>query len=164
MKWPLFEQLPHVPISNSPASFAYKRSYYYHPGIDLYCPEGTEVLSIEDGVVINVEIFTGPEAIPVSPWWNKTWGVLVEGKSGVLGYCELKPMFYIKPGFKLKEGDMIGRIIPVLKRDKGNGTTMLHFEKYKAGIKNHVTWHLEEDKPELLEDPTDLLRKIIENG
>jgi len=160
MVWPLFQQKPNIPSDGSPGSFAYKRARTYHPGVDLYCDEEQEVVAIEDGTVVNVCVFTGPEATPPSPWWNETWGVLVEGESGVIGYCELKPIFYIKKGFKLKKGDMIGRIIPVLKRDKGNGTTMLHFELYLKGSRDHADWHHDEPQPVELCDPTPLLRKI----
>lgn len=160
MIWPLFEQKPNLPTEGSVGSFAHKRSYYYHPGVDLYCGEGQEIVAVEDGIVVNVEIFTGPSADPTSPWWNETWGVLVEGASGVLGYCELKPMFYIKQGLKLKSGDLIGHVIPVLKRDKGNGTTMLHFELYLKGTRTHMTWHHDEPQPVEMCDPTELLRKV----
>lgn len=160
MKWPLFNKTPHVPVDGSVASFAHKRSYYYHPGVDLYCDAGQYVVAIEDSKVINIEIFTGPNANPVSAWWNETWAVLVEGASGVLGYCELKPLPYIKKGFKLKAGIPIGNIIPVLKRDKDNGTTMLHLEMYKPKTSGHVTWHIGEDRPETLLDPTEFLRNI----
>lgn len=163
MKWPIFNQIPNIPADNSPGSFGFKRSYYYHPGIDLYCLAGTEVVAIEDGTVVNVEIFTGPQATPVSPWWNETLAVLIEGVSGVLGYCEIKPYYEIVPNQKVKAGDFIGFVIPVLKKDKGNGTTMLHFEKYKTGTKSHVTWHLGKEKPESLEDPTDFLKEIAKN-
>lgn len=160
MIWPLYKEKPNVPMDGSVGSFGFKRSYYYHPGIDLYCEFAQDVLAIEDGVVVNVEVFTGVAANPSSPWWNRTWSVLIEGASGVLGYCELEHYPHIKKGFQIKEGEQIGRIIPVLKKDKGNGTTMLHFEKYKPGTKHHVTWHHDAEKPEELEDPTELLRSL----
>lgn len=163
MRWPLHRIPPAVPQDGSVAAFAHKRSYYYHPGVDLYCPELTYVCAIEAGVVVNIEIFTGRMADPPSPWWNETWSILIEGESGVLGYCELHPATYIKQGTKVAPGDYLGTIIPVLKKDKGNGTTMLHFEKYKRGTTSHVTWHHDQDKPEELEDPTEFLRKVAEN-
>ena len=56
---------------------------------------------------------------------------------------------------------MLGRITPVLKRDKGNGTTMLHLELYRVGTRSHVTWHHDEDRPEELQDPIDFLKQLI---
>lgn len=160
MKWPIFNKEPIIPAKNSPAAFAHKRSYYYHPGVDLYCENNKEIIAVENGKIVNIEIFTGSEANPSSPWWNETYSIMVESKSGVIGYCELKPMFYVALGMEVKEGDFLGRIVPVLKKDKGNGTTMLHLELYKSGTKNHVTWRHNEKRPKELLDPTDLLKAI----
>lgn len=163
MQWPIFNKEKIIPAKDSCAAFAHKRSYYYHPGIDLYCEDKQEIVAIEAGEIINIEVFTGPGATPTSPWWNETYSIMVEGKSGVIGYCELKPMFYWSVGMQVKEGDFLGRVIPVLKRDKGNGTTMLHLELYKSGTRSHVTWHHNEKCPPELLDPTDLLKEIINN-
>ena len=132
-----------------------------HPGIDLYCAEGQEVCAIEAGRVVHIENFTGPNATPPSPWWNETWSILVESKSGALGYCELKPLPHIHEGMQIKEGDVIATIVPVLKRDKGNGTTMLHFEHYLPGTQHHVTWVLDAEKPVELLNSRILLEKLL---
>ncbi len=34
---------------------------------------------------------------------------------------------------------------------------MLHLELYETGTREHVTWYLNEDKPDNLLDPTGLL-------
>ncbi len=160
MKWPLHRISPSVPQSDSVAAFGHRRSYYFHPGVDLYCAENTYVVACEAGRIVNIEEFTGTHATPPSPWWNTTYSILIEGKSGVLGYCELHPAAYLKQDMTIEEGDFLGTIIPVLKRDKGNGTTMLHFEQYVPGTFEHVTWHHEEPRPASLVDPTDFLRKV----
>lgn len=161
MKWPLKNKTPSLPGIDSVGDFAFRRSFYYHPGIDIYCDFGQEVQAIEDGTVVHIENFTGPEADPPSPWWNETWSILIEGKSGVLGYCELKPLDHVHIGLKVSAGDVIAKIIPVLKKDKGNGTTMLHFEQYTTGTRHHVTWVLDTEKPEELKNPRNLLEKIF---
>ena len=161
MKWPLLNKTPSIPPEGSVGDFAFRRSWYYHPGIDLYCEANQAIQAIEDGVVVNVENFTGPEANPPSPWWLETYSILIEGKSGVLGYCELKPMSYIQTGFAIKEGDIIAHIVPVLKKDKGNGTTMLHFEQYQKYTTNHVTWELDTEMPQELMNPRFLLESLI---
>jgi murein DD-endopeptidase MepM/ murein hydrolase activator NlpD len=160
MKWPLKNKLPQIPSMGAVGDFAFRRSFYHHPGIDLYCDEGQEVQAIEDGIIAHIENFTGPNAIPPSPWWLETWSIMIEGQSGVLGYCELKPLDWVKEGVQVKEGDVIAKIIPVLKKDKGNGTTMLHFEHYKPGTISHVTWELDTVKPQELLDPRNLLERI----
>jgi murein DD-endopeptidase MepM/ murein hydrolase activator NlpD len=163
MIWPLKNLTPKIVPVNSVGDFAYRRSFYHHPGIDIYCDNNQEVLAIEDGVVVNLEVFTGPMATPPSPWWNETHSILIEGSSGVLGYCELTPVPHIKTGVHIKAGDVIAHITPVLKKDKGNGTTMLHFEQYEFNTREHVTWVLDSEKPKELMNPRDLLQKIVDN-
>lgn len=161
MKYPLKDKIPAIPPINHVGDFAYRRSFYYHPGIDLYCPSLTIVQSIEDGVVVHIEHFTGAEANPPSPWWNDTWAVMVEGESGVIGYCELMYDARLTVGTEVKSGDIVGAIIPVLKKDKGNGTTMLHLEHYVTGTRNHVTWVLDTPQPKELLNPRELLEKLL---
>ncbi len=161
MKWPLKNIAPSIPVEGSVGDFAFRRSFYYHPGIDIYCPEYTIVEAIEDGTVVHIEHFTGAEANPPSPWWNDTWAVMVEGASGVIGYCELQYDSRLTVGTQISAGEIIGAIIPVLKKDKGNGTTMLHLEHYEAGTTEHVTWVLDTPKPAQLKDPRGLLNEIV---
>jgi hypothetical protein len=160
MKWPLKDKQPNIPVLDSVGDFAFKRSFYYHPGIDLYCEDGQEIQSIEDGIITHIENFTGPDAEPPSPWWNETWSILVEGESGTIGYCELKPLSHIQVGLKVQAGDILAYIVPVLKKDKVNGCSMLHLEHYEPGTKHHVTWYLDKPKPEELKNPRALLEKI----
>lgn len=165
MKWPLRNIIPSIPSVGSVGDFAFRRSFYHHPGIDIYCDLYQQVQAIEDGVIVHVEHFTGAGANPPSPWWNDTWSVMVEGKSGVIGYCEMSPNYTLFPidnpvGRKLVEGQPFGVIIPVLKKDKGNGITMLHLELYEAGTAEHVTWTLDTERPKQLLNPRELLEKI----
>lgn len=160
MKWPLKNITPIIPPAGHVGDFAFRRSFYYHPGIDLYCPIYTIVEAIEDGIVVHMEHFTGANANPPSPWWNDTWSVMVEGESGVIGYCELMYDSRLTVGTEVGAGDIIGSIIPVLKKDKGNGTTMLHLEHYALGTRHHVTWVLDTPQPIELLDPRSLLEKV----
>lgn len=160
MKWPLQSDSISIVPEGSVGDFASRRSFYHHPGIDIYCPIYTIVQAIEDGIVVHIEHFTGAEANPPSPWWNDTWAVMVEGASGVVGYCELQYDSRLTVGTHISAGEIIGTIIPVLKRDKGNGTTMLHLEQYETGTRDHVTWALDTPKPPQLLNPRPLLEKI----
>lgn len=161
MKWPLRNKAPSIPPVGAVGDFAFRRSFYHHPGIDLYCGDLHPVQTIEEGIIVRIENFTGPNADPPSPWWNETWSILIEGASGTIGYCELKPMDHIKVGMHVEEGETIALITPVLKKDKGNGTTMLHLEHYKPGTQHHVTWVLDTKKPDELLDPRPLLEKLL---
>jgi len=161
MKWALKNKTPAIPPEGHVGDFAFRRSFYHHPGIDIYCDFGQEVQAMEAGTVVHIENFTGPNANPPSPWWLETWSILVEGESGVLGYCELKPLPHIQVGSKVTEGEVIATIVPVLKKNKGNGTTMLHFEQYASGTREHVTWVLDTTKPVQLLNPRELLERVL---
>ena len=162
MKWPLRNKEPSIPPVGAVGDFAFRRSFYHHPGIDLYCGDLHPVQTIEPGKIVRIENFTGPNADPPSPWWNETWSILIEGASGAIGYCELKPMDHIKVGMYVDEGETIALITPVLKKDKGNGTTMAHIELYTHGTQEHVTWLLGAPKPKHLLNPRQLLQSIID--
>lgn len=130
------------------------RKFDIHTGVDLYCKPLQPVHAVEEGTVISVENFTGPEA--GSPWWNDTQAVLIRGKSGVFCYGEITTRCYI--GQHINEGEHIGNVLTVLKKDKGKPMTMLHIELYRYDIKESVIWKLNKPKPQGLWDPTCILR------
>lgn len=126
-----------VPESPHPGSFGFKRNHGgKHTGVDLYCENNEEVYAVEDGVVINIEHFTGEW--DNSPWWNNTDCILVEGFSGVVCYGEIKTT--LKVGDFVIRGQHIANVVRVIK-DKlhpeinGWKPNMLHLELYKHGTK-----------------------------
>lgn len=163
MKYPLRGKQPSLPSVGAVGDFAFRRSFYMHPGVDLYCPDLQIVQAIEDGKIVNIEQFTGAGADPSSPWWLDTWSIMVEGASGAIGYCELKPFQHLQVGMSVYEGESIALVVPVLKKDKGNGTTMLHLEHYLPGTKHHVTWVLDTPKPVELLNSRLLLQRLLLN-
>lgn len=147
-----------IPLNNHPGSFGYKRKNHVHEGIDLYCEKDDHVFAIEDGRIVKIKPFTG-KALGTT-WWNDTWCVLIEGKSGVFNYGEIIPNEKLKEGMLIKEGDFIGKVETVLKKDKGRPMSMLHLELYRHGTKDAILeWSLDEEQPEQLLDPT---TKILE--
>ncbi|MDF2534044.1 MAG: hypothetical protein K0R18_201 [Bacillales bacterium] len=153
-----------VPIGNNHVgAFGYIRKNHTHEGVDLYCHPGEEVFAMEDGEVVFIEWFTGPNANPPSEWWRNTRAVHVEGESGVIVYGEIIESEDIMVGKKIKQGDLIGKVETVLTKDKGRPITMLHLELYEHGSRESVTWNPGETKPQLLKDPTELLLSAIGN-
>lgn len=147
-----------LPLSPHPGAFGVRRRYEVHTGVDLYAPEGTPVSAVEDGVVVGVEWFTGPDADPPCPWWLPTKAVLVEGASGVVLYGEVEPD--VAPGWYLRAGATVGRVARVLRHDKGLPTSMLHLELHVHGtIASSHPWELEGNPPRSLLDPTPLLQE-----
>ncbi len=163
MKFPLNNFKYEIPINDDLGAFGVIRKFDRHTGIDLYCQPNDEVYAIENGEIVAIEWFTGE---PVGmPWWNDTMAIAVKGDSGTINYCELIPLNGLKVGDKISEGQVLGNITPVLKKDKGKvpSTSMLHLELYTQYEGKWVEWSLDKDKPDNLLDPTELL-KNAKNG
>ncbi len=148
-----------IPNAGEAGSFGAVRKFDVHTGIDIYCNLHDPVTAIEDGVVVAIERFTGEHAD--SPWWHNTFAVLVEGVSGVMVYGEMEPQKELIVGASVKSGDHLGRVLQVLKKDKGvNPVCMLHFEIHKAGTTETVWWKHGDPMPATLLDPTRLLQQL----
>lgn len=132
------------------------RKHDCHTGVDLYCPVGTEIEALEDGVVVAVENFTGPNV--GSPWWHDTQAVMVEGNCGVILYGEIDSAVVV--GQKIKAGQIVGKVLQVLKEDKGKPLAMLHLEWYTPGITASVWWKLNEPQPRNLLNIEALLKEF----
>lgn len=156
--WPLQNQTPLFP--DEPGTFGIARKFEHHTGIDLYADRGTKVVAVEAGVVVLVEVFTGPMAPDPSPWWNHTQAVLVEGPSGVVVYGEVTAL--VEMGQVVKAGDVLGILEePVLRRFKGRPMMMLHLELATKGSRNTFWGWTAPPKPQPkgLLDPTPKLRE-----
>lgn len=138
-----------------PGSFGFVRKNHVHEGVDFCCPVGTEVRAVEEGVVVAIIPFTGPSAIPPSPWWHETSAVLVEGESGVVVYGELRVAEGLHEGQRLDSGALIGTILQVLTRDKGRPMAMLHLELHAHSTRDAYEWTEASGRPPSLLDPTE---------
>mgnify|MGYP001225525882 CR=1 FL=1 len=136
--------------------FGAVRKHDTHTGVDLYAEAGTKVYAIEAGTIVANVSFTGIAA--ESPWWLDTGAVMIEGDSGVILYGEIESD--LKSGDYVFEGDLIGVVLRVLKKDKGKPLAMLHLELYTPGTKEPAWWRLGESKPETLVDPTPLVESF----
>lgn len=151
--------LKNYTMPSGPGTFGFIRKHDVHTGVDLYTKENEEVFAIEDGIVVKIDVFTGPK-IGMN-WWNETWAVMIEGESGVINYGEIKSNCIINQ--KIKKGDVIGFVIPVLPPNKirldisGHSCSMLHVELYKFGCRDFASWELGQPQPKNLLDPTELL-------
>lgn len=140
-------------------AFGALRKYDIHTGVDLFCEVGQAIQAIEDGVVVNVLQFTGGSE---SPWWYDTYAVMIEGKSGVILYGEIETD--LKIGDTVKQKDVVGKVLQVLKNDKGKPMAMLHLELYKTGTRDCVWWKIGQDQPNELLDSTILLASSISSS
>jgi murein DD-endopeptidase MepM/ murein hydrolase activator NlpD len=159
MKFPLKNFKYEIPTHEDLGGFGVVRKFDNHTGVDLYCENGDEVIAMEDGEVVAIEWFTGE---PVGmPWWNDTMAIAIKGKSGTINYCELIPKEDLKVGSEVTEGQVLGNITPVLKKDKGKvpSTSMLHLELYTEYEGDWVLWEIGTPQPINLLDPTEILIK-----
>ncbi len=154
--WPLQGCVPLFP--DAPGWFGTIRKHDVHTGIDLYCDIGSKVVAVEEGEVIRIEAFTGPNAEDPSPWWNDTQAVLVKGASGVVVYGEVKAL--VNVGDRVKQGQIIAEVeTSVLRRFKGRPMVMLHFELLTEDATGTVWWRADEPRPEVLQNPA---RKLLD--
>lgn len=172
--WPLPGHAIEVPIDPMhPGSFGAVRKHDRHTGIDLYVPEGTEAVAIEEGIVVAIdETFTGGDDTPKDaagmPVWLPTQAVLVEGTSGVILYGEIMPAPGIVVGVHVSRGTVLGTVLRVLRpkpdgrpySNPANSPSMLHLELYAHGSRKAVFWQLDEPQPEELIDPSGFLASI----
>jgi murein DD-endopeptidase MepM/ murein hydrolase activator NlpD len=144
--WPVPESYEKkVPKNGDPGSFWEDRGDRRHCGIDIYAPEGSEVLSIEGGRIIDIGVFTSPE---MHHYWNKTYYIILKSPKNILfKYAELgEVLVYV--GDQIEAGHLLGNIGQVINgedvdytdpyyvrelADKGR-LSMLHLELYKAPV------------------------------
>lgn len=142
-----------LPLAPHPGAFGVKRKHHYHEGLDIYVPTSTPVMAVEEGEVIAVRQFTGPEL--GHPWWNKTYAVWVQGPSGVVVYGEIAP--HTQVGAKVIAGSLLGVVVPVLIKDKGRPLSMVHLELHEDGSTEAPEWLIDVPRPAVLRDPTPFL-------
>lgn len=147
-----------IPIGEHVGAFGVERRHDIHKGVDLYCPVGTPVYAVEDGLLVHIRPFTGQAA--GCPWWEDTYAISVVGESGIVVYGEIFPadQWLDKwPLHRVREvfqGDLIGQVKRVLKKDKGRPTSMLHLALHRHGTLSNGVWNKGEEQPDGLLDPT----------
>lgn len=158
-----------IPINHHPGAFGFNRRKNHHTGVDLYCKDGSTVYAVEDGTIVKIDVFTGPKA--GHTWWEETYGIMIEGKSGVVNYGEVQCpdshcSFGVSVGDKVKKGMPFAKVKRVLFEDRlrpdipGHSCSMLHLELYKHGTREFADWHDPQKNPNLC-DPTPFLMAAI---
>ena len=123
--------MPDIPVLQHYGSFGVRRKHDVHSGVDLYAPPGSHVYAIEDGVVVYSGWFTGSECN--TSWWNNTRALYVEGNTATIVYGEIQENEGLKKGSKIQMGQRIGKVLQVLKEDKGKPMSMLHLSMKQKG-------------------------------
>jgi len=145
-----------IPGKGHPGGFGTPRKFDIHTGIDLYCENNADVFAIEHGTVVAIVGFTGPSAD--SAWWNDTDAIIVKSKKDGKYIVYGEVIASCNVGEEVKAGNLIGRVVTVLKKDKGLPMNMLHLEYYDTDFDlDPVVWKLDESQPETLLHPGPLL-------
>ena len=132
-----------VPAHGPPGSFWEDRKDRRHCGVDIRATFGSEVVSIDDGLVSEVGTFTEADVVP---YWNETFYVIVEEDGGqFVKFAELGEV-EVRAGDRIRSGQKLGRVGSVLdpeKIDDGSPSyirrlkdegqiSMLHLEIYRS--------------------------------
>jgi murein DD-endopeptidase MepM/ murein hydrolase activator NlpD len=174
--WPVPESYPDELTGNrSSGVFWENRGDRRHCGIDIYAPEGSKVIAIEGGEVIDVGIFTSNGKVS---YWNETYYILIKHSTGTVGkYAELRDVL-VNIGNKIQAGELIGLVGSVLNPEmvsaespdyikalvKNNRNIMLHFELYRCLPGEPFLYSggnvFTDEMPEHVMDPTDYLKAL----
>ena len=104
-----------------PSNFGEKRKGYTHMGADLGMDEGSPVMAIQDGTVMEA----------YNTGYGKAGGAVKirheDGSGYVYGHLEATPG--LKPGDTVKAGDEIGKLV-FYPGPEGQNYTHLHLERY----------------------------------
>lgn len=153
-----------LPVYGEPGYFGAQRKFDRHEGVDIYCKLHENVYAVEDGKVVDSYQYTGSKE--TGDWWNPTWCIKVQGKSGVVTYGELEmpnvaqsmSIQYPIIGTDIKAGTFIGIVGQVLKDEKlrhdirNHSCSMLHLELRKENC--HLDgWNLDAQRDKRLLDP-----------
>ena len=121
-------QMANDPVYVDGGEAPYKKSIYYHSGLDIGGSEGlVEVVSAVDGLVVSAAGETLPEHrrdTPVGPRYDVVY--LLDERGWYYRNSHLKEIDpRIKPGVRVKKGDRLGTLG---KEGGSGGWTHLHFE------------------------------------
>lgn len=160
-----YSTLAEIPLGVHPGAFATIRKNHIHEGVDIYCNEGDEVIAVEDGILLSITPFTGAKVN--SPWWEDTFSIMVKHKNFTINYGEVIPNGLLKVGQHICEGQTLGTVKRVLKKNKGRPMSMLHMEMYHNFygedeiVEPIKEWSLGLAKPAFLMNPSAYLLQFL---
>ncbi len=155
--WPVPSTKKKIPKSKSKRGFGRnKENNRFHAGTDILAKHKSDVVSIEDGIVKNIFLFTYPSLDKYNKY-EKTYAIAIQHKDKNFAlYCEIeKPK--LKLGQKVKAGQKIAKVGKIFAHKPKH--TMLHFEYHSKLPKKTTIWH-KGRKPKGLLNSTQYLKKI----
>ncbi len=176
MVWPVPKSYSKtLPREGEPGSFWEFRGDRYHCGVDIYAAVGETIVAMDDGVILDVGVFTSPQQIE---YWNETCFVVVMHASGLFArYAEMDGCLLENEDI-IRKGQFLGRVGQVLnparissgapeyikRLSQSEHASMLHlemFSRYPAPIPQYLGGNtFQGDKPSFLLDPADYFEKM----
>jgi len=156
--WPVPSVRKSIPKPKSKRGFARnKEGGRFHAGTDILADYGKDVVSIEDGLVKNIFLFTYP-ALDRYNKYEKTYAIAIQHDDGNYAlYCEVqRPK--LKIGQKVKAGQKIVKVGRIFAHKPKH--TMLHFEYHSKLPKKTTKWYVRK-RPKGLLSSTKYLKKVI---
>lgn len=167
--WPVPNSFnPKIPKSGNKGSFWEERSGMFNCGVDIGCPEGSIVVSIDEGIVIDIGVFSDPIN---EHYFNKSYYVTVKSPEKInYKYASLASIS-VEIGERIKPGSLLGRVGKIIDENKLDADTpfhireafyndedaKMHLELYKAPIMEvrpyEIGNYLGEEKPKSILDP-----------
>ena len=161
-------------IQSSGAGFFWEdRGDRFHCGVDIYAPFGSNVKAMDDGLVVQTQLFTSRQMID---YWNDTFAVIIQHESGfVARYAEMHDVS-VCVGERIKTGELLGHVGKVLqpsritkespvyiqKLKENENSTMLHlemFDRFPFEIPKYLGGNtFQNERPDCLLDPTDFFQ------
>jgi len=135
--WPLAGFRKGAVPRTGPGSFWEDRGDRRHCGVDLYAPQGTAVLAMDEGEVVRVGVMTSPRR---NPYWNMTRYVVLRHGPVFVKYGELGRVD-VRTGEKILSGRKIGEVGLVLDKDRIRPDSPLYIRR--LGRRNPSMLHLE---------------------
>jgi len=137
--WPVRGEAPNTPGGGRAFGASRDGGNRIHAGIDLYGDEGDVVVATESGTIVAAQGWAGPNAK----------AVLLQTDSGpVVLYGAVAPGSWPRVGTRVRAGDPVGRL-----GTYPHGSSMLHLEVYRSGVRRNFRWYAGEPKPPTLLDP-----------
>lgn len=168
--WPVPQSYDkRIPESGAQGSFWEDRYDLYNCGVDIFAPSGADVIAIDSGMVAYIGLFTSKDD---GDYFESSKYIIIRTKHKIFikyaGLSSIKAQL----GDKIRKGDKIGRIGPVLNTDSdisgapnfiqelalNDRISMLHLEMLKAPVLHIQPYFfgsfMGKERPASLLDPT----------
>jgi murein DD-endopeptidase MepM/ murein hydrolase activator NlpD len=127
-RWPLQRLNIKIPLAG-PGSFWENRGDRHHCGVDLYTPQGENVINIESGVVVDIGLATHRWK---NSYWNNTYYVIVgcDSLKWLVKYSELENV-RVNKDQRVSPGDVLADVGQVLNFEKIDEYSPLYIQRLK---------------------------------